>query len=695
MKKGRIAEIIYVFFFTCVASMAMLYSVCDAFSVTYKASVFYPFAGLYLCCLFVLLYKKKFSGWDFLKITFLGECILLLVGRMRLWESFQYLCKTIWVQLCVYFQEGRYAENVKMSEQTWGLLFFFLLFVFAAVWMIAACKKCRYGVGILAVMFSLPFLVGMVPNRMTLILFLVSFIGMMCGKTGRHHQAGTLQGAAFGLCVAAVAFGIGIPLLSEPLKPILEGRESFEKKVEIFWEEKIRNGLWKKNDEDKATGGVSDGRLGAYSGLEQDTEVQLEVRSEEKPEENLYIRGFVGEDYTGHAWRRSSERRFSFETGEVEIHNKKANRKYRYHAYPSEEQIPKEWKKRDSEYTEKVQKKYVEVPQNIKESFGKVVNREIFQTAPERVAIEIAQLLSDTASYSLNPGKTPEEEDFAEYFFFDKKKGYCTHFATTAVLLFRMKNIPSRYIGGYVVRPSDFVKQTDGTYLAEVTGESAHAWAEIYVPGKGWIPEETTPGYESRDIVVDEELTGQEKPLGNESTEPPTSPEKPEESPSQNPSQNHASEQEEQEKQSQEKGKTEDGDGEEVGKKEEEKGKEQKIHLWMVCLLLIVGILIAGCIFRMRRRKQNDFIPKDYREKTKEAFYKIYERLALEKKIAKDAELDADFIEGFRSYCPQLEKEEIEKLLDIVYRANYGKQEIEKSEYLFVRRILLLLEKRK
>ena len=97
----------------------------------------------------------------------------------------------------------------------------------------------------------------------------------------------------------------------------------------------------------------------------------------------------------------------------------------------------------------------------------------------------------------------------------------------------------------------------------------------------------------------------------------------------------------------------------------------------------------------MRRRKQNDFIPKDYREKTKEAFYKIYERLALEKKIAKDAELDADFIEGFRSYCPQLEKEEIEKLLDIVYRANYGKQEIEKSEYLFVRRILLLLEKRK
>lgn len=328
MKKGKIAEIVYVFFFTCIASVAMLYSVCDAFSITYKASVFYPFAGVYVCCLFVFLYKKKFSGRVFLTITLLGECILIFIGRIRLLESLQYLCNTIQEQLRVYFREGRYAENVKMSEQTWGLLFFFLLFVFVAVWMIAVCKKYWYSVGVLAVAFLLPFLVGMVPKQLTVILFLVAFVGIICGKAGRNKRAGTLQGAAFGLCVIAIAFGIGIPLLSEPLKPILEGREFFEKKVEIFWEETVRDGLWKKNSEDKATGGVSDGKLGAYSGLERDTEVQLEVRSEKKPEEILYVRGFVGEDYTGHAWRRSSERTFSFETGNVEIHNKKANPKY-------------------------------------------------------------------------------------------------------------------------------------------------------------------------------------------------------------------------------------------------------------------------------------------------------------------------------------------------------------------------------
>lgn len=96
--------------------------------------------------------------------------------------------------------------------------------------------------------------------------------------------------------------------------------------------------------------------------------------------------------------------------------------------------------------------------------------------------------------YNQSPGKVPEEADFVDYFLFENKKGYCTSFASAMVVMARSIGIPARYVEGYVV---DYDEKNDIGYI--VRNNNAHAWAEAYFDGAGWIPFEATPTlHESR-----------------------------------------------------------------------------------------------------------------------------------------------------------------------------------------------------
>ena len=94
-------------------------------------------------------------------------------------------------------------------------------------------------------------------------------------------------------------------------------------------------------------------------------------------------------------------------------------------------------------------------------------------------------------TYSTSPGSLPEtvrsDADFLDYLLFEKKEGYCTHFATAFVLLARAEGIPARYVQGYSVlsRINDY----------EVLSDRAHAWPEAYIDGVGWTGFEPTPGF--------------------------------------------------------------------------------------------------------------------------------------------------------------------------------------------------------
>ncbi len=105
----------------------------------------------------------------------------------------------------------------------------------------------------------------------------------------------------------------------------------------------------------------------------------------------------------------------------------------------------------------------------------------------------VQEMLWKDNHYSFDLKELPKSEDYTEYFLFEQHKGYCVHFATAATLLFRMNDIPARYVSGYLVLPSDFKKNEDGTYTAVVTDERAHAWTEIFEQNIGFHPIEATP----------------------------------------------------------------------------------------------------------------------------------------------------------------------------------------------------------
>lgn len=108
----------------------------------------------------------------------------------------------------------------------------------------------------------------------------------------------------------------------------------------------------------------------------------------------------------------------------------------------------------------------------------------------------VTKYLADNMEYSLEPGKMPENENFIDYYLFQQKRGYCSHFATIATNMFRILNVPARYVEGFIVKKEDLPAKgaSQNIYLED---KSAHAWVEIYVEGYGWIPVEVTPGYDT------------------------------------------------------------------------------------------------------------------------------------------------------------------------------------------------------
>lgn len=74
------------------------------------------------------------------------------------------------------------------------------------------------------------------------------------------------------------------------------------------------------------------------------------------------------------------------------------------------------------------------------------------------------------------------------------KDAHCQYFASAATMLLRSNGIPTRYVTGY------FAWETDNDSMV-VRSRDAHAWAESWIDGIGWVLVEATPASGTPDQV--------------------------------------------------------------------------------------------------------------------------------------------------------------------------------------------------
>lgn len=86
-------------------------------------------------------------------------------------------------------------------------------------------------------------------------------------------------------------------------------------------------------------------------------------------------------------------------------------------------------------------------------------------------------------------------------FLFEAHRGNCEYFATAAAVLLRRAGVPSRLVSGFV---ADQWNEYGGFF--DVRQGQAHAWAEAWVPGRGWITVDPTPPEGFGDRAAEEAL---------------------------------------------------------------------------------------------------------------------------------------------------------------------------------------------
>ncbi len=102
------------------------------------------------------------------------------------------------------------------------------------------------------------------------------------------------------------------------------------------------------------------------------------------------------------------------------------------------------------------------------------------QSARALIDAVLQHLRTGGYTYTLAPGIYGR--DSADEFWFDRREGFCEHIASSFVILMRALDIPARIVTGY---QGGELNPVDGFWT--VRQSDAHAWAEVWLAGEGWV----------------------------------------------------------------------------------------------------------------------------------------------------------------------------------------------------------------
>jgi len=106
--------------------------------------------------------------------------------------------------------------------------------------------------------------------------------------------------------------------------------------------------------------------------------------------------------------------------------------------------------------------------------------RDESNSADQIVQRALSHFNREPFSYTLLPpllGRSPVDE-----FLFDSRRGFCEHYAGAFTVLMRAAGVPARVVTGYHGGTPNPV----GNYYI-VRQSDAHAWAEVWLEGRGWV----------------------------------------------------------------------------------------------------------------------------------------------------------------------------------------------------------------
>jgi transglutaminase-like putative cysteine protease len=150
----------------------------------------------------------------------------------------------------------------------------------------------------------------------------------------------------------------------------------------------------------------------------------------------------------------------------------RSTRKYSVTSYPgiSDRQLqPREWRR------------YLDVPSNISPAVRQLAQSWIEDgpSSAEVVRRALVFFHSQGFRYSLSPGEYRENN--LEDFLFNRRTGFCEHYAGSFATLMRLAGIPARVVAGYLGGEYNEI----GRFFV-VRQSDSHAWCEVWLPEQGW-----------------------------------------------------------------------------------------------------------------------------------------------------------------------------------------------------------------